>query len=339
MSLNNVTGSDLKYTLNGLHHQVKKKIKDINQSIVDKDMINSVELLLMVVNSSEYYAAMHYFSKNEVGKISKDGYQFYVGKWGKVPACLVRQIDSGFFGDGRSEHLTRSSINLFPNLKFIVALGVCGTVGNIGDVIVSTKICGCNDLKITDDSIINRSEVTEAGSRILRILKDNHELWSFVCTKSEHMQNKSKAVFKPMLSGTPLIASGDYRDKLIEGVRKEAVGVEMEGIGVLTGIKQAKKRDIIEFVIVKAGCDYADKSKNKEWQPVAAMAASDFLYEQLGKKSVYNVMYIRYIRMHVCILLYCNITINSCNIGTNALPDMYTRCLRARSTRGRVRTY
>ena len=306
MSSNNITGSDLKYTLKELYDQVKKKLEDINQNIVDKDMINnSVELLLMVVNSSEYYAAMYYFSKSEAGTISEDGYQFYVGKWGKVPACLVRQIDSGFFGDGRSEHLTRLSINLFPNLKFIVALGVCGTVGNIGDVIVSTKICGCNDLKITDDSIINRSEVTEAGSRILRILKNNHELWSFVCTKpecteSEHMQNKSKAVFKPMLSGTPLIASGDYRDKLIEGVRKEAVGVEMEGIGVLEALKQAKKRDEIEFVIVKAGCDYADQSKNKEWQPVAAMAASDFLYKQLAKENVYEQFLMGMLCMHVC---------------------------------------
>ena len=40
--------------------------------------------------------------------------------------------------------------------------------------------------------------------------------------------------------------------------------------------------------IVKAGCDYADETKNKEWQPVAAMAAADFVYQQLDRKIVHG---------------------------------------------------
>ena len=91
-----------------------------------------------------------------------------------------------------------------------------------------------------------------------------------------------------MLSGSPLIASGEYRDKLIANVSQEAGGVEMEGIGVIDGIDIAEKRDKIEFIIVKAGCDYADESKNKEWQPVAAIAAADFVYKQLDRELVYN---------------------------------------------------
>ena len=289
-----VPKNELLYTLNDLTHLVKSKINKIENNVMDRDqdkhMINGVQLLLMVVNPSEYYAAMFYFSKKEAKILNNDGTIYYIGKWGEIPAALVKQQDSGFNGIGRSNQLTRLSVNLFCNLELIVAIGVCGiTVPSEGlaNVVVSTKICGCNDLKVTDE-IINRSEITEPGDRILKYLKHNNEFWSFTCTKPEYNQYKSEAKFKPMLSGTPLIASGEFRDKLIRGVNKEAVGVEMEGIGVLQALREVKKRDSIEFIIVKAGCDYADESKNKEWQPVAAMAAADFLYEQLTKKIVYQ---------------------------------------------------
>ena len=284
---------ELLYKLDYLIHLTDSKIKEIEKKVLDidedKDMINGVQLLLMVVNSSEYYAAMYYFTKKEARILNKDGTIYYIGKWDEIPAALVRQKDSGYNGIGRSNQLTRLSINLFCNLKFIVALGVCGIVetdrSKLGDVVVSDKICGCNDLKITNE-IINRSEITEAGDRIRNYLKNNHEQWSFVCTKPECKKYESKACFKPMLSGTPLIASGEYRDKLIRGVNVEAVGVEMEGIGVLQALRELAKRDDIEFIIVKAGCDYANEKKNKEWQPVAAMAAADFLYVQLTKPVV-----------------------------------------------------
>ena len=287
---NEVHKDELLYTLYDLTRLTESKIQEIENRVLDidkdKDMINGVQLLLMVVNSSEYYAAMYYFSKNEAKILNNNGTTYYIGKWGETPAALVRQKDSGYSGTGRSNHLARLSINLFCNLKFIVALGVCGTIEQLGHVVVSTKICGCNDLKITN-KIINRSEITEPGDCIFNYLKNNYELWSFTCTKPDCNQYKSKALFKPILSGTPLIASGEYRDKLIRGVREEAVGVEMEGIGVLQALQELKKRDSIEFIIVKAGCDYANEEKNKEWQPVAAMAAADFLHVQLTNPSVY----------------------------------------------------
>ena len=292
---NEIQTDGLKYTLDDLIHLTKNKIDEIGYSVLDidkdKDTINGVKLLLMVVNSSEYYAAMYYFSKFTVRKIvNDDGTIYYIGKWDKFPTALVRQQENGSFGAGRSEYLTEKSIALFHNLEVIICLGVCGTTKKLGHVVVSSKICGCNDLKMIADTIINRGDITEPGDRILKCLKDNNEGWSFLCTKEGYDRYESKAEFKPMLSGTPLIASGEYRKKLLEGVNKEAVGVEMEGVGVLSGLRKTKKRDTINFIIVKGGCDYADESKNKEWQPVAAMAAADFLYEQL-KRCVHNQLF------------------------------------------------
>ena len=283
--------------MDDLIEQTKSKIHEIEQTDTldndkDKDIIDSVLLLLMVVNPSEYYAAMNNFCKKKVRRLNYNGTTYYVGKWGDISAALVRQKESGYHGAGRSQELTCFSIDLFRNLQVIVALGICGTVRKIGSVVVSSKIYGCTDPKIIADGMINQSYVDEPGDRIFNCLKDNNELWSFLCTKPGYDEYKSKVAFEPMISGTPLIADGEYRDKLIKVVSDEAAGVEMEGVGVLEGIQKAKKSDKIQFIIVKAGCDYADESKNKEWQPVAAMAAADFLYKQLTKRGVYEQVFL-----------------------------------------------
>lgn len=136
--------------------------------------------------------------------------------------------------------------------------------------------------------VINRGIKCNPGSKIYKCLKNNHETWSFLCTKLETEKHEAKAVLKPMLSGVHLVASAEYRDKLKGGINIEAEGLEMEGIGVIHEIASAKKRDKIEFIIVKAGCDYADEKKNKEWQPVAAMAAAEFVYHQLSKHNWFS---------------------------------------------------
>ena len=279
------TEDDLKKGVEDSLHKFKKNVLNEQR---DKKTIDDVLLLLMVVNFSEFYAAMYYFSKNEAMVLNSGGNIYYVGKWGQIPAALVRQSQNGFDGPNGSEKVTCSSINLFKNLKLIIALGVCGTMGRWGNVVVSSRIDACNRLKVQGNKLINRSCKYDPGQKIFGYLHDLHDIWSFRCTKPAAEDYKALAVFKPMLSGSPLIASEEYRDKLRTYVSEEAGGVEMEGIGVVYGIANADKRDKIEFIIVKAGCDYADELKSKEWQPVAAMAAADFVYEQLNREIVYN---------------------------------------------------
>ena len=280
---------DLMHTLDDLIQQTKCMLEEFDNDILDihsgKKIIDGVRLLLMVVNPSEFYAAMNYFSKNKARRLESNGDIYYVGKWGKIPAALVRQSKPGYAGPDGSMLLTMASINLFKNLEVIIALGVCGTMGRLGDVIVSSQIDGCDDIKImgNDIQIINRAIKCNPGRKIYKYLKHNCETWSYLCTKQGTQKHEAKAVLKPMLSGVHLVASAEYRKKLKKGVNMEAEGLEMEGIGVIHGITSAKKMDKIDFIIVKAGCDYADEKKSKEWQPVAAMAAANFVYHQLSK--------------------------------------------------------
>ena len=249
----------------------------------NENIIDSVLLLIMVVNSSEFFASMCYFGENEGKTLYSNGNIYYVGKWGEIPAALVQQRNQGV---NCSKELTDSSIKLFKNLKAIIALGVCATMGRLGDVIISSRIDACDLIKVAGDKLINRGNKYSPGHNIHTFLLDRIELWEYTCTKPGTEEYSAKAMSKPMLSGTPFIASGEFRDKLIIDVSPEAMGIEMEGIGVINGIKMAKKQGTIEFIIVKAGSDYADGSKNKEWKPVAAMAAADFVYKQLSRPYV-----------------------------------------------------
>ena len=266
----------LKYTLDGLIDSTKNKMSEI-ESVMDygthKELIKGVKLLIMVVNSSEYYAAMHYFLKSEVKKLTnEDNIPYYVGKWGKIPAALVRH------GAGKSKDDTEKAIKLFHTLETIIALGVCGTMKYTGCVLVSDKIYQYCKPELPSGNLFDLSDFVEPVSRIFRFLQDNCEQWSFVCTEEGY---KSETKFVPMLSGTDLTAPEEDPDKLIQVVNEKAFGVEMEGKGVISGIKEEKKDT--DFIIVKGGCNYANKNKNEEWQPTAAMAAADFLYSQLNK--------------------------------------------------------
>ena len=258
----------MKYTIDNLNSEkIEASIHRFNNNTLDKndkESIDNVVLLLMVVNESEFLAAMHYFSKNEGKGLHYENNFYYVGKWGKIPAALVRQCEQGITGVNGAQELTRVSIELFTNLKLIIGVGVCGTMGRLGDVIVSSQIDGCIKKKVMGELFINRSLKSSPGSNIHNFFNNSAISWSFVCTKQEVSEvYRARAVLKPMLSGCDLIASGEYRDKLIASVNKEAGGVEMEGEGVVAGIKIAKKTDQIEFIIVKSGCDYANEKKTR----------------------------------------------------------------------------
>ena len=279
-----VPKEDLLYTSEDLviiTKDIRKKFAALN----DKQILDGVVLLLMVANDNELDAAMCYLTKSKVQVLHSQGNIYHVGKWGEIPAALIKQSEQGTSGPNGSQNLTRLSISVFKNLKVIIGLGICGTKGRLGDVIVSSRIDECK-FKVGAKQLIDRGNKFPPGDNITKFLQYNNRIWSFQCTRPGVEVYESKVVFQPMLSGTPLIASGQYRDQLIQDVSQESGGVEMEGIGIINGLRAAEKFGQVEFIIVKAGCDYADESKNKEWQPVAAMAAADFVYNQLSVKFV-----------------------------------------------------
>ena len=247
----------------------------------------------MTVNDHEFYAALYYMSNKHKGTdfyipksltIINTGTRFFVGTFAHIPTALVQHAQ----GSSESQFVAGEAMKLFVNLKAIIAVGVCGTFGELGDVIVSSKIAGYMNIKYDKDGKIIQRDSASSGSHVLSnyLLAQND--WKFNCTKEKSPnQCPSQVYHKPFLSSSTLVAYQDFRDKIREDVCREAMGIEMEGIGIVNA-KEFNSKNDIHFVIVKAGCDYANETKNKEWQPVAAMAAANLVYFQFDKSSPYK---------------------------------------------------
>ena len=290
-----VKPEDLKFTASIL----KDNVSDVLQTCRSKEYAlkcqkcNNVRLLLMTVNNNEFYAVLYYMSNKHIGTdfdIPKSltapntGTRYFVGTFAHIPTALVQHAQ----GSSESQFVVGEATKWFPNLKAIIAVGVCGTFGELGDVIVSSKIAGYMNIKYDKDGKIIQRDSESSGSRLLSnyLLAQND--WKFNCTKeSSPNQCLSQVYLKPFLSSSTLVAYQDFRDKIREDVCREAMGIEMEGIGIVNA-KEFNSRNDIHFIIVKAGCDYANETKNKEWQPVAAMAAADLVYFQFDKPAPYE---------------------------------------------------
>jgi WD domain, G-beta repeat len=79
-----------------------------------------------------------------------------------------------------------------------------------------------------------------------------------------------------MLSGDKLVKHKNFRNKLL-GIEPEAIGGEMEG----TGVYSAAYRNKVDWILVKAICDWADEHKDGTYQQQAAKNAARFLLHVL----------------------------------------------------------
>jgi nucleoside phosphorylase len=92
--------------------------------------------------------------------------------------------------------------------------------------------------------------------------------------------------FGLVLSGEKLVNDLPFRTQLLE-IEPEAIGGEMEGVGLYTAAQDAR----VDWILVKAICDWADGNKNDDAQSLAANNAAGFLMhvlEQGGWQSLDN---------------------------------------------------
>lgn len=82
-----------------------------------------------------------------------------------------------------------------------------------------------------------------------------------------------------ILSGEKLVDSMEFKQQLLKKY-PEAIGGEMEGAGLYAAAERAK----VEWIIVKAICDWGDGNKKKIYQNLAAAAAVSLVEHVLSDK-------------------------------------------------------
>ena len=159
-----------------------------------------------------------------------------------------------------------------------IAFGVNPKKQKIGDILVAKQLQPYDLQRIgTTETgvpkIILRGDKPHCSERLLDRFRTTHLRWK-----------KVEVNFGLVLSGQKLIDNLDFRDQLLS-LSEEAIGGEMEGGGLYVACQQSK----VDWILVKAICDWADGKKGigkKRKQKTAAQNAAEFVIEMLSSGSL-----------------------------------------------------
>ncbi|WP_421611836.1 hypothetical protein [Agrobacterium tumefaciens] len=143
-----------------------------------------------------------------------------------------------------------------------IAFGMDESKYPIGTVLVSRQVLGYELQRVGSDEhgepvFVSRGSRTDASPRLVSLIETAAAVW-----------NNADVKIGLLLSGDKLVDNLDFREKLQNLAGGDAIGGEMEGIGLVVALAEKPTH----WVIVKAVCDWADgnKSDDKESRQVLA---------------------------------------------------------------------
>jgi nucleoside phosphorylase len=242
--------------------------------------INRYSLLLVTVTKIESVALRREL-KDVIGrepspkKIDGFTYQTY-GRIGDFD--ITHQISGmgtgGLVGSQESIRRSIAAIKADGVLMVGIAFGVDRKKQPIGTVLASKQLVPYELQRVNKKSVTPRGDVVSASPRLLNYLSHAEATW---------MSDKFDIKSGLMLSGEKLIDNIDYRLSL-QGIAPEAIGGEMEGAGLYVSSQLAN----VDWLLIKAVCDWADGNKGKDKdnnQRIAAESAAKFVMHLLKVNS------------------------------------------------------
>ncbi len=199
---------------------------------------------------------------------------FDLGAIGGARIFLV-QSEMGAIGPAGAALVVYDAIKaLSPSAIVMVgiAFGLLPHKQQIGDILVSQQLFGYERQKVDvgpdGQAVIKaRGDRPEASPRLLGYFQESSNDWAGCGVH-----------FGLILSGDKLVNNKDFRDSLLR-MEPEAIGGEMEG----TGVYSAAHRNRVDWILVKAICDWADGHKDDFHQKQAAENAVSFTTHMLAR--------------------------------------------------------
>jgi nucleoside phosphorylase len=214
-----------------------------------------VDILLVTVTDVEAQAVITSFPAAQLCHLEDQAYH----DLGMLAGARIFMVQSEMGAGGQSGSILtiQEAIDvLHPSAIIMVgiAFGIDQKKRHMGDILVSRQLLPYDLQRVGTDAagkmvVTLRADRPSASSRMLSIFRGAANYW----------QAPPKVHFGPVLSGDKLIDNQDYRDQLI-GLNPEAIGGEMEGAG-LYATAQRKK---VDWILVKAICDWADGQKTQQ---------------------------------------------------------------------------
>lgn len=225
------------------------------------------DILLVTVTKVETTAVLKAFGVDgqQAAPQSVDGRVYF--DLGTVNGARVRMTRSemGAGGLGASLQTVGKGIAALSPAAVImvgIAFGVSEEKQNIGDVLVAEQLQPYDLQRVG----------TSADGKVQKILRDDKphaSPWLLNILKSSDVTWEGAAVrFGMLLTGAKLVDNLDFLKQLCD-FEPEAIGGEMEGAGLYVACHEQK----IDWILVKAICDFADGQKAKDKAARQALAA------------------------------------------------------------------
>jgi nucleoside phosphorylase len=239
-------------------------------------MTRRAEVLLVAVTARELHAILTAFESNS-GTPAKpktvNGRLYHdlgTVNGGRVFLALSEMGTGGVGGAQESVRIAVEDVQPDAVIMCGIAFGVDESKQQIGDVLVSTQLRPYELQRVgKNGEIVYRGDKPHAAPRLIN--------W---CTGAGIYWEGAKLRFGSVLTGDKLIDDVDYRDSL-KRLEPETVGGEMEGAGLYVACQNAK----VDWILVKAICDWADGDKNNPQkdarQELAAKNAASFVLHVL----------------------------------------------------------
>lgn len=228
------------------------------------------DILLITVTKVEAQAVLSLFAEETGQPFQRhfigDMTYFDLGMLGGARVMMV-QSEMGAGGPGGALLVVYEGIRtLLPSAVIMVgiAFGIDDKSQKRGDIIVSQQLLGYELVKIATDNqgqaeMILRGDRPRASTKLLDRCRSGVLDWQ-----------GPKVEFGLLLSGDKLIDNRDFREQLRK-LAPEALGGEMEG----TGLYSAAQRKKVDWILIKAICDWADGNKGQDKHVYQQMAAEN----------------------------------------------------------------
>lgn len=230
-----------------------------------------LRVLLVTVTKVEANAVLELFpihTGQAWSRIYILGKAYYsLGRLGGVDVFMV-QSEMGSLGPGSAiVTVLRAIQDLKPTAVIMVgiAFGIDPSYQTLGDILVSRYLRSYEQQKIKGRTVIPRGDRVFTSTKLLGLFRDGDLDWT-----------GARVHFGLILSGEKLVMSRSFRTRLLK-IEPEAIGGEMEGAGLYTAANESK----VDWILVKAICDWADETKNYDSQPLAAKNAVSFVIHVL----------------------------------------------------------
>ncbi|HLG61218.1 MAG TPA: SIR2 family protein [Ktedonosporobacter sp.] len=214
----------------------------------------AADVLIITATEVEAEAVLSLIPDNKLCFI-RDKTYYELGTVGGARTFMV-QSEMGYGGPGGSLLTVAEGIRaLAPSAIIMVgiAFGCDPTKQRIGDILVSQQIVQYDLQRVGTaadgtQTVLVRGDRSTASIRLLDRFRSGRRGWP----------RSPRVRFGLILSGAKLVDNLDYREQL-RAFEPEAIGGEMEGAGLYAAAQRFK----IDWLLVKAICDWADGNKHQ----------------------------------------------------------------------------